>query len=52
MEKRYKEIDYLQTFKDLVKKYVDMLYKDFDCEINYEEQKTIEHIESLLKKEN
>jgi len=45
-----KEIDYLQTFKDLVKNYVDMLYKDFECEINYEQQKTIEHIEDLLKR--
>ena len=45
---RYKEIDYLQTFKDFIKK-VDDLYADTIEEITYEEEKTIEHIEDLLK---
>ena len=44
------DIDYLQTFKDLIKKYIDML--DVGYEINYEQQKTIELIEDLLKIKN
>lgn len=47
---KYKDINYLQTFKDLITEYTVMLYKDSGCEINYEQQKTIELIEDLLKR--